>query len=108
MIRSTHWRCELPWFVPRRVINNQFFLFVLDGALEVGSPLGKRVLRGGEFFYTAPNEAQSFGFTGSLDYVEHILVHCRVSLPGLPLQRRLFKQRQGCTPSAYRRHASLM
>jgi AraC-like DNA-binding protein len=90
LIRSTHWLCDPPWFVPRRIINNDYFLFVLDGALEMESPQGKKVLKRGDFFYTAPGEPHSFGFTGDLNHVEHILVHCRVFLPGLPLQRRLF------------------
>lgn len=91
LIRSNMWKCYSPWYVTRRILMNDYMLVVFDGALRVVSPQGSRVLEKGDFFISAPGEYHEFGFTGDLSYVEHLLIHFRVTFPNHPFRRNLFK-----------------
>ncbi|MHC4884349.1 MAG: hypothetical protein ACYTGH_04615, partial [Planctomycetota bacterium] len=61
LIRSTAWECFVPWYVPRRVLPNDFLLFVLDGALEVETPRGRDVLTRGMALFSPAGDFHSYG-----------------------------------------------
>jgi AraC-like DNA-binding protein len=69
---------------------NDFMIFIYDGAMEIETPYGTKILKRGEFLLSAPGEFHSFGFTGNLNYVEHLLIHCQINFPNFPFRKNLF------------------
>ena len=88
-VSCRYWRCESPWVVPLRRIDDSMMIFAVKGRIVVTVAGAEHLLAPGRLVMISDGVQQAFRLADGCRSAEHIILHCHVAntwrLPLIPL-----------------------